>query len=568
MAFETEFDAEFLLSLAEKIRACRDEEAGQGHLLSRELRIALEEMRPLLLRAELDFEELPGVKPLIVIRPVGAYGPDRERGIEAYSLRMMARQLSHPGNLMLSVTLPPTVRDARQLIIRNLRELYEMQVDGETLARKKHAAVEASRRRREQEQYSEVLDEILKMAPAANLRHNDEEAFDELFDEVWSQVQSGGLSSSAAAGKFLDLLNRRKQWEKRRQEQERLSQAMPEHIEHIVNAVALATEENPRLTESQAVEVLMDRVIRCNWMTGEGRTLLAAEYIDPASVLGAARRARSHPMEAVGFRLLHEVLRSTQPSREKSLYGWWFFELAMQAAVTSQGLEFVPERIASQHRRAQQREQAKQLMQTFEPLIASRERGQLYGLFIDLVQAQVMGDRSLRLPASGRGAGGFVEFADWLRGDTDLPSDIREVLGVLIGFIQVKVPSLFVLPPNILDRLNDWREQGRTGNTLFKQLHKETGISDEIARLKREWESNPSEAEIRFVTYFVKRVRSIPLEDGDVPVALPELGRLDFSDFTTVLENGCQSGSHRIDPRIWGVIRAAFGFFRVEFHSA
>ena len=215
----------FLATLASKIQH-RRAELGEGQWLSEELRIALEEMAPILQLAKVTFEVVRGVKSTILIKPIRSGRVDPNEYIEAYSIKMMSSCLKNPRNQFLSHTLDAGCREARQQLIDILREVYHRLVGpdqhegansqrgprGSTSSRTNDFAVAAEktawlvalRERKQQEQRKNLLDSVLKMPTVVIFRRDNEKAFQRIFDAVWKEVKSGSVPESIAAGKILD----------------------------------------------------------------------------------------------------------------------------------------------------------------------------------------------------------------------------------------------------------------------------------------------------------------------------------------------------------------------------
>jgi hypothetical protein len=233
-------DADFLPTLVSKIQRRRGD-LGEGQWLSEELRISLEEMAPILERAELTFELVRGLKNTIIIKPVRTGGLDPSNHIEAYSLKMMVSCLKNPSNQFLSLTLDQECRQARRQLIDNLRETYLLLLGPEAAnARDRHQAapglrnrtharheqgagrnadvsdpagdsrepafLAALRKRKEQERRARLLESVLEMSTATRFRERNEAAFRQIFEGVWQQVRAGSLPESIAAGKILDRI--------------------------------------------------------------------------------------------------------------------------------------------------------------------------------------------------------------------------------------------------------------------------------------------------------------------------------------------------------------------------
>ena len=199
-----------LAVIAEKIIA-RRAELGAGEWLSEEVVVALEELGGLMSRAELEFEEIRGGKPSVIIRSTN----HRQAAAEAYSLRMMANSLANPANNILSQTLNPECRAARKELVDNLRRLYVILLKPGMLEEakrwEKHSG-QADRQStranavapRANDHRSRLLLSVREMGAVDKLYREDQESFNRLFDPIWEQVRAGTLSDNAAPGKLLD----------------------------------------------------------------------------------------------------------------------------------------------------------------------------------------------------------------------------------------------------------------------------------------------------------------------------------------------------------------------------
>lgn len=202
----------FLPTVVRRIRQKRDE-LGEGQWLCEELRIALNEMAPILERARVAFEEVGAAKRSIVIRAMGLGGRGPTSNIEGYSIKMMSNCLRNAGSTFLSRALDPECRDARQRLIDDLAELYRLLTDPQA---SKHRAREgrgeardssllvALRERHREEGRARLLAAVVEMSTVAKFRETNEDAFQRIFDSIWEQVDAGSLTEAVAAGKILD----------------------------------------------------------------------------------------------------------------------------------------------------------------------------------------------------------------------------------------------------------------------------------------------------------------------------------------------------------------------------
>lgn len=100
-----------------------------GQWLAAELKLALKDLGPLLDEGRVQWQELPGVRPSVLLEPQERHHLDPFPGVEGYSLRMMAAGLANPGAQFLSRTLAPEILASRKRIIEELRALYERLAD-------------------------------------------------------------------------------------------------------------------------------------------------------------------------------------------------------------------------------------------------------------------------------------------------------------------------------------------------------------------------------------------------------------------------------------------------------
>ena len=204
----------FLPMIIGKIRA-RREELGDGEWLSEELRVALDEMAPILQRAHVTFEHVGGRKRSIVIRAMGPGDGGPNCDVEAYSIKMMANCLKNAGSLFLSRALAFECREARQQLIDKLTEMYRLLADpqappGGASERGTNGEVSpfevALRERQRKEGRARLLSSILAMTTATRFREEDEVAFQRIFDTIWQEVDAGELGEAVAVGKILDRI--------------------------------------------------------------------------------------------------------------------------------------------------------------------------------------------------------------------------------------------------------------------------------------------------------------------------------------------------------------------------
>ena len=218
-----------LLAIAEQI-LMRRKLLKKGKWLCDELNIALRELNQLMQAAELRFEECPGSKPTIIIRPSGAQGATG-KSVEAYSLRMMARSLRNPGNMVLSRTLNPSCTEARKALIDALFRLYELVTNAKELAlARRRARVEAPTAEANEyaapgtghrgpsglsatepapsaaERRERLRQQVMKLGKVRDWSERRPETFNRMLEKVFVEVESGELPAAAVSGKMLDLV--------------------------------------------------------------------------------------------------------------------------------------------------------------------------------------------------------------------------------------------------------------------------------------------------------------------------------------------------------------------------
>ncbi len=198
----------------------------KGKWLCDELRIALRELDDLMRSAGLIFEECPGDKPSIIVRPSPRRPGNAGESVEAYSLKMMARSLRNPRNRMFSLTLDTSCLEARTALIDALFRLYALVTDEKELALARRAGAQAAREpgqmeaddgasltfslkptvSSDSERRERLRQEVMQLGKVRLLGEQNPEAFNRLLDRVFAEVEAGELPADAVTGKILDLV--------------------------------------------------------------------------------------------------------------------------------------------------------------------------------------------------------------------------------------------------------------------------------------------------------------------------------------------------------------------------
>jgi hypothetical protein len=218
-----------LVAIAEQVMM-RRKLLQKGKWLCDELGIALRELDGLMQSAGLIYAECPGDKPTIILRPAPTQRGNAGKSVEAYSLKMMARSLRNPGNMMLSLTLDASRLQARKALIDSLFRLYELVTDERELALAKQAASPApapassdavpagagdgshlgSSRKPivsiDAERRKQLRRQVMQLGKVRHLFEHNPAAFDRILDRVFAEVEAGELPAAAVDGKILNLV--------------------------------------------------------------------------------------------------------------------------------------------------------------------------------------------------------------------------------------------------------------------------------------------------------------------------------------------------------------------------